>query len=48
MNKWNEWHNSLPQHTKEYLKTQPLWHDIDLAKAFGFGALLGFFIGWLF
>ena len=47
MNKWDVWYDSLPEHTKQYLKTQPLWHDIDLVKAFAFGALLGFFIGWI-
>ena len=48
MNKWNAWYDSLPNHTKEYLKTQPLWHDRDLAKAFAVGAVIGFIIGWLF
>lgn len=47
MSKWTEWHDSLPEHTKEYLKTQPLWHDIDLAKAFVVGVLVGFFIGFM-
>jgi len=48
MNKWENWYDSLPATTKEYLKTQPLWHDADLAKAAAVGALVGFFIGWLF
>ena len=48
MNKWTTWHNSLPQHTQEYLKTQAIWRDSDLAKAFAVGAVIGFVIGWLF
>jgi hypothetical protein len=47
MNKWDAWYDSLPEHTKQYLKTQPLWHDIDLAKALGIGLVIGFIIGWL-
>jgi hypothetical protein len=45
MNKWNQWYESLPSHTKEYLKTQPVWHDRDLGKAFAFGAIFGTVIG---
>ena len=33
------------KHTKQYLKAQPLWHDIDLAKALGIGLVIGFIIG---
>ena len=33
MDKWTNWYDSLPEHTREYLKNQPLWHDIDLVKA---------------
>jgi hypothetical protein len=45
MNKWEAWYDNLPQHTKEYLKTQPIWHDKDLAKAFVVGLLIGIVIG---
>jgi ElaB/YqjD/DUF883 family membrane-anchored ribosome-binding protein len=45
MNKWTTWYDSLPEHTKQYLKTRPLWHDIDLAKAAAVGAVVGFLIG---
>jgi ElaB/YqjD/DUF883 family membrane-anchored ribosome-binding protein len=48
VNKWNEWYDSLSPQTKEYLKSQPLWHDIDLAKAAAVGAVVGFLIGLLF
>ena len=47
MNKWNEWFNSLNPSTQEYLKNQPLWHDIDLAKAAAVGAVVGFFFGYI-
>jgi hypothetical protein len=45
MNKWDHWYNSLPAHTKEYLKTQPVWHDSDLGKAFAMGIIIGVMIG---
>lgn len=48
MDKWDKWWDSLSPTTQAYLKTRPLWHDNDLAKAFAFGALIGFFIGWVF
>jgi alpha-L-arabinofuranosidase len=44
MDKWTNWYDSLPEHTREYLKNQPLWHDIDLIKA----GLVGFVIGLIF
>jgi ElaB/YqjD/DUF883 family membrane-anchored ribosome-binding protein len=48
MNKWTNWYDSLPEHTKEYLKNQPLWHDIDLVKAGIVGLIVGFLLGLLF
>jgi hypothetical protein len=45
MNKWTQWYDSLPEHTKESLKNQPLWHDSDLFKAAIFGAVIGFTLG---
>jgi hypothetical protein len=45
MDKWTNWHDSLPEHTKEYLKSQPLWHDADLFKALAIGLLIGIVIG---
>lgn len=44
-NKWDHWYDNLPEHTKTYLKNQPLWHDKDLYKAIAMGILIGFFIG---
>jgi hypothetical protein len=46
--KWQDWYDSLPATTKEYLKTQPLWHDIDMFKAFAVGAVVGVIIGLCF
>lgn len=45
MSKWTAWYDSLPEHTKIYLKSQPLWHDRDLYRAFGVGTILGLLIG---
>jgi len=47
-NKWEAWYDSLPSHTKEWLKHQPVWHDIDMWKAGAFGAFVGLLIGLLF
>jgi hypothetical protein len=44
-NKWEKWYDELPEHTKQYLNGQPLWHDKDLFKValamFVIGLLLG-------
>ena len=49
--KWSKWYDSLPEHTKTYLKNQPIWHDKDLVTfcsvAFVFGFLIGCAIGAL-
>ena len=45
MNKYQAWWNSLPKHTQEYLKSQPLWHDSDLYKALAIGLVIGFVLG---
>jgi hypothetical protein len=45
MNKWTAWYDSLPEHTKEYLKNQTVWRDIDLVKAFAFGMIIGVIVG---
>lgn len=46
-NKWESWYDSLPTHTKEYLKHQAVWHDIDMFKAFAVGIVVGTLIGAL-
>jgi hypothetical protein len=48
MNKWDAWWDSLNPSTQEYLKAQPLWHDIDLAKVLAVGIVIGFLIGLCF
>jgi len=49
MDKWSQWYNSLPEHTKIYLKNQPLWHDRDLfyvaSVAFAIGVVVGILLG---
>jgi hypothetical protein len=39
------WLEMQPKHTQEWLKKQAIWHDIDLFKAFAFGAFIGFLVG---
>jgi hypothetical protein len=48
MSKWTAWYDSLPEHTRIYLKSQPVWHDSDLAKAFAIGAVIGCLLGLAF
>ena len=43
--KYHDWYSSLPEHTKAWLKKQPLWHDRDLLIAAGIGILIGFILG---
>ena len=45
--KLEQWYDSLPQHTKEYLKKQAVWHDVDMFKAFAVGAFVGLLMGLL-
>jgi hypothetical protein len=47
MNKWQEWYDSLPKHTKEYLKNQPLWTDKDVAVFVSIALAVGFFFGFI-
>jgi hypothetical protein len=48
MSKWTKWYDSLPNHTKQYLKNQPLWHDSDLVKAGLVGFIIGLILGLAF
>jgi hypothetical protein len=43
--KLEQWYDSLPAHTKAYLKKQAVWNDIDMFKAFAVGAFFGILIG---
>ena len=45
MDKYQTWWDSLPKHTQEYLKSQPLWHDSDMWRAGIFGCFVGIIIG---
>lgn len=45
MSKYTQWWDSLPEHTKTYLSSQPLWHDRDLYRAGVYGFVLGFIVG---
>lgn len=47
MNRWTEWHNNLPEHTKEYLKDAQIWTDKDLAKFVSIALAVGFFFGYI-
>ena len=41
----SKWFDSLPEHTQEYLRNQPIWHDSDMWRAGLFGLVIGFIIG---
>jgi ElaB/YqjD/DUF883 family membrane-anchored ribosome-binding protein len=43
--KWELWWDSLPEHTKQYIKNQPVWHDRDMFKALAIGFAIGLVIG---
>lgn len=47
MGKWTKWHDDLPESTKKYLNSQPLWHDQDLAVAVCIGLVVGFVFGYI-
>lgn len=45
-NKWDSWYDSLPEHTKQWLKNQPIWHDKDVAFFVCISLVVGFIIGF--
>ena len=47
MNKWEEWWDSLPKQTQEYLENQPIWKDKDVAVFTSIALAVGFFIGYI-
>jgi len=47
-NKWDLWWDRLPEHTKEYIKNQPVWHDRDIYKALAIGFFVGLVVGAAF
>ena len=44
---YEQWWDGLSSHTKEWLKSQPIYRESDLFKAIGFGIALGFLLGFL-
>ena len=44
MNKNYIWWKSEHEASDEYFKNAPVWHDIDIAKFFIFGVLVGSFL----
>lgn len=47
-NKWEKWYDSLPAHTKEYLKHQPIWKDNEMYGAMAAAFIVGLLIGLCF
>jgi hypothetical protein len=47
MNKFQAWYDSLPEHTKTYLNSQPVWHDRDVIKFVSIALVVGFFFGYV-
>lgn len=47
MNKWDAWYDSLPSHTKEWLKNQPIYREKDIYKFIAIGTVIGFIVGLL-
>lgn len=45
MNKWDQWWDGLSPQMREYLNSQPVWHDRDLYKALAVGIIIGFTLG---
>jgi hypothetical protein len=45
MNKWTAWYDSLPEHTRRYLDTRPVWHDRDMVWLAVLAFIIGIFVG---
>ena len=45
MSKLQQWYDGLPDHTKQYIDSQPIWHDRDMFKAGLLGLAIGLIIG---
>lgn len=48
MNKWDRWYDNLPEATKQYLSSQPVWHDRDMFVALAIGLVVGLVIGLIY
>ncbi len=44
-NKWTAWYDSLPDHTKQHLSPQAIWHDRDIFKFAVIAFVLGIVVG---
>lgn len=47
MSKWEKWWDSLSPQMQEYIKSQPVWHDRDIAKFVSIALVVGFFFGYI-
>jgi len=47
VNKYDDWYDKLPKHTKEWLKNQPIYKENEIYKFIAIGAVVGFMIGFL-
>jgi ElaB/YqjD/DUF883 family membrane-anchored ribosome-binding protein len=45
LNNWTDWYNSLPEHTKQWLKNQPIYKANEVYKFIAIGAVVGFVVG---
>ena len=45
---YQQWFESQPKWTQEWMKRQPIWHTKDLWIFFAYGSILGFIVGLLF
>ena len=43
----SNWYNNLPEHTKTYLESQPIYYGRDILKSSLMGAVIGFIVGVL-
>jgi hypothetical protein len=44
--KWSAWWDSLPENTRIYLESQPIWYDRDVAKFVSIALVVGFIVGF--
>lgn len=44
--KWTAWWNSLPENTRIYLESQPIWHDNEVTIFISISIVIGFIIGF--
>ncbi len=47
MSKYQQWYGNLPENTKTYLESQPIYYGRDLFKSSLIGAVIGFIVGVL-